>query len=101
MNLVNEIKTEMERQGLTQRALANVLGLSRQGLSNKMNGHTDFTYTEVSVIAQTLGMAHADLVARAEAAAASPTSPTPPAAHSATALAGALEHARQAAEEVA
>lgn len=68
MQLTEEIKAELDRQGISQIALAERIGLSRQGLSKKLNNHTDFTYSEVSRVAEALGLTHADLVARTEAA---------------------------------
>lgn len=103
-----EIRAEQARQRLSNRALAGICGLEQSNVARKVQATREITLTEFVALSLGLGVAPVEmlrraslLVARAEAAAASPTSPTPPAAHSATALAGALEHVRQAAEEVA
>ena len=66
MDLVPEIKAAIDSRGTTQRALAAAIGLSRQAMSNKMNGHSDFSIREVGKIAEALGTTVGGLVAEAE-----------------------------------
>lgn len=136
-NLVLEIKAELGRRDQSRSDLAADLGLSRQGMSNKLNGHSELTITELEKVSKTFGIPARILVARAEQAEAGtiadPAAPADTAALAASALAvahtlsadeaegpteaeleahveacdsctcaeDALEHARQAAEEVA
>ena len=132
-NLVLEIKAELGRRDQSRSDLAADLGLSRQGMSNKLNGHSELTITELEKVSKTFGIPARILVARAEQAETDTvTVPVAPAdtaalAGSATHLSAdeaegpteaeleahveacdsctcaedALEHARQAAEEVA
>lgn len=136
-NLVLEIKAELGRRDQSRSDLAADLGLSRQGMSNKLNGHSELTITELEKVSKTFGIPARILVARAEqaeaGAVADPAAPADTAALAASALAvahtlsadeaegpteaeleahveacdsctcaeDALEHARQAAEEVA
>lgn len=132
-NLVLEIKAELGRRDQSRSDLAADLGLSRQGMSNKLNGHSELTITELEKVSKTFGIPARILVARAEqaeaGAVADPAAPADTAAlagsathlsadevegpseaeleahveacDSCTCAEDALEHARQAAEEVA
>lgn len=46
----NELKAVMARFGDKQEDLANALGLSSAGLSNRINGFTDFRRNEIEII---------------------------------------------------
>ena len=132
-NLVLEIKAELGRRDQSRSDLAADLGLSRQGMSNKLNGHSELTITELEKVSKTFGIPARILVARAEqaeaGAVADPAAPADTAAlagsathlsadeaegpteaeleahveacDSCTCAEDALDHARQAAEEVA
>ena len=136
-NLVLEIKAELGRRDQSRSDLAADLGLSRQGMSNKLNGHSELTITELEKVSKTFGIPARILVARAEQAETDtvtvPVAPADTAALAESALAvahtlsadeaegpteaeleahveacdsctcaeDALDHARQAAEEVA
>lgn len=43
----DKIKVVLERFGQTQNDLAELLGISYQSVSIKLNGHKDFTQTEI------------------------------------------------------
>ena len=131
-----EIRVAAVRNGTTLGALAIDAGMTRQTLSTKLNGHSDFTITELRAVAAALGTTAGTLLARAEQAETdtlTPPAPTDAAALAVSALAvshtlaageaegpseadleghveacdactcaeDALEHARQAAGEVA
>ncbi len=51
--VLKEILTD---KGITQKELAVQLGLNECSMSNKMNGITDFTYTEVYLICKITGI---------------------------------------------
>ena len=67
-NLVLEIKAELGRRDQSRSDLAADLGLSRQGMSNKLNGHSELTITELEKVSKTFGIPARILVARAEQA---------------------------------
>lgn len=49
-------KMAVERAGYTQSKLAKELGISKNTLSNKVNGHTNVNVTEVSKICDILNI---------------------------------------------
>lgn len=53
MNLT-ALNRKIEASGLTKTHIAKQMGLSLQGLLNKLNGKTDFTRKEVNVLCQIL-----------------------------------------------
>ena len=69
MDIATEIRVEATRRGTTLGALATNAGMTRQTLSTKLNGHTDFTLTDLRAIASALGTTAGTLLTRAEAAA--------------------------------
>ena len=68
MDIATEIRVEATRRGTTLGALAANAGMTRQTLSTKLNGHTDFTLTDLRAIASALGTTAGTLLTRAEAA---------------------------------
>lgn len=48
------VEVAMKRQGVSQRALAEVLGISQAAVSRRLAGEPDFTVTELRAIAQAL-----------------------------------------------
>lgn len=68
MDIATEIRVEATRRGTTLGALATNAGMTRQTLSTKLNGHTDFTLTDLRAIASALGTTAGTLLTRAEAA---------------------------------
>lgn len=42
-----KLRNALKRQGITQNELAEILGLTYQTISIKMNGHKDFTQSEI------------------------------------------------------
>lgn len=43
---MDNLKAEMQRNGLTVKDIMNVIGCSEKTARNKINGETDFTYPE-------------------------------------------------------
>lgn len=46
--------TELKRKGITNRAVANLIGCSEKTLWNKLSGTTEFTLSEVLLINENL-----------------------------------------------
>jgi len=90
-NLVLEIKAELGRRDQSRSDLAADLGLSRQGMSNKLNGHSELTITELEKVSKTFGIPARILVARAEQAEAGAVA-DPAAPADTAALAGSATH---------
>lgn len=65
-DISREMKAEVGRRDWRRTDLAKALGLSRQGLANKLSGSTDFTVTEVEAAANAFGITASELVRRAE-----------------------------------
>lgn len=55
MNLT-ALNRKIEASGLTKTHIAKQMGLSLQGLLNKLNGKTDFTRKEVNVLCEVLNI---------------------------------------------
>lgn len=53
---INEFKAAMVRKGLTAGELAEMIGISRQSLSYRINNAIDFRISEVERISQILGL---------------------------------------------
>lgn len=53
---INEFKAAMVRKGLTAGELAELIGISRQSLSYRINNAIDFRISEVERISQILGL---------------------------------------------
>lgn len=56
MTNTNEFKAALVRKGITSGELAEMIGLSRQSLSYRMNNIVEFRISEVEKIAQILGL---------------------------------------------
>lgn len=52
----NLLLSEMARMELTRENIAELLGITRQSLGNKMDGKTDFKLHELNKIRQVLGL---------------------------------------------
>ena len=89
--MVLEIKAELGRRDQSRSDLAADLGLSRQGMSNKLNGHSELTITELEKVSKTFGIPARILVARAEQAEAGAVA-DPAAPADTAALAGSATH---------
>lgn len=52
----NELKAALARKGMTATALAEMIGISRQSLSYRINNSVEFRISEVEKISQILGL---------------------------------------------
>lgn len=68
--IATALRVELARRKLPVNTLAEILKISRQAVSAKMNGPGAFRLTELALIAQELGVPLADLVAEHEPTAA-------------------------------
>jgi transcriptional regulator with XRE-family HTH domain len=59
-NLSRQVSTEirawMARRGLTQQDVALALGISRQAVSARLNGQTQWTLDDLAAVAEALGV---------------------------------------------
>lgn len=53
---INEFKAALVRKGLTAGDLAEMIGISRQSLSYRMNNIVEFRISEVEKVSQILGL---------------------------------------------
>lgn len=74
--LTTAIRERMAEKGLTQAVVARALGIGRQAFSRKINGHNDFSVSEMTRLAQILGTTVVDLTLRAEQIATAGVAPT-------------------------
>lgn len=63
--LSTAIRERIVERGLTQAAAARALGIGRQTFSRKLNGHNDFSVSELTRLADFLGTTIVDLMQRA------------------------------------
>ena len=59
--LTTTIRVELARRNLNQTDLGDALGLSAISVSRRMNGHIDWTVTEVERVAEFLGLPFVEL----------------------------------------
>lgn len=64
--LTTAIRERVAENGLTQAAAARALGIGRQTFSRKLNGHGDFSVSELTRLAEILGTTVANLMKRAD-----------------------------------
>lgn len=64
--LMTAIRERVADHGLTQAQAARALGIGRQTFSRKLNGHADFSVSELTRLAEILGTTVADLMRRAD-----------------------------------
>lgn len=64
--LTTAIRERIADHGLTQASTARALGIGRQTFSRKLNGHVDFSLSELTRLAEILGTTVADLMCRAD-----------------------------------
>ena len=74
--LTTAIRERVADHGLTQAAAARALGIGRQTFSRKLNGHGDFSVSELTRLAEILGTTVADLMQRADQIAHADVAPT-------------------------
>ena len=74
--LTTAIRERVADHGLTQASTARALGIGRQTFSRKLNGHVDFSLSELTRLAEILGTTVADLMCRADEIANADVAPT-------------------------
>ncbi|NMW64464.1 helix-turn-helix transcriptional regulator [Mobiluncus mulieris] len=67
--LAGEIRAELARRKIQVKKLAAQIGMSREVLSNRVNGSVPFTAAELTKVANTIGISPVVLMQRAEQAA--------------------------------
>lgn len=70
------IREAAAEKGLTQANIARKLGIGRQTFSRKLNGHNDFSVSEMVRLAEVLGTTVIDLMQRAAQIAHAGVAPT-------------------------
>lgn len=60
--LALQIRSRLALRDMTQKQLGEALGLGHAAVSARMNGHKDFTYTELMKTAEVLGVLLRDLL---------------------------------------
>ena len=74
--LTTAIRERVAENGLTQATTARALGIGRQTFSRKLNGHGDFSVSELTRLAEILGTTVSDLMQRADQIAHADVAPT-------------------------
>lgn len=64
--ITTAIREEIAAHGLSLIVVARSIGIGRQTLSRKLNGHVDFSISELTAIANFLGTTVAELIRRAD-----------------------------------
>lgn len=59
-----DVRAEMARQEITQRALASRIGWNQEYLSRRLTGAVDFTLTDVEMLGSALNVKFIQLAAR-------------------------------------
>ena len=61
--LIRQIRSRLALLGRTQRELGEALNLGHAAISARMNGHRDFSFSELELVADYLGIQMRDLFA--------------------------------------
>lgn len=64
--ITTAIREKIAARGLSTAIVAKRLGIGRQTFSRKLNGHVDFSLSELTRLAEILGTTVADLMCRAD-----------------------------------
>ena len=56
------VRAEVARRKVTQQQLADLLGMHQMSVSRRLNGHTEFTVSELATVAEFLGVPVASLI---------------------------------------
>ena len=64
--ITTAIREKIAAHGLSTTIVAKRLGIGRQTFSRKLNGHVDFSLSELTRLAEILGTTVADLMCRAD-----------------------------------
>ena len=59
---LNKLKGKMRELGLTNEAMSKELGITSSTFSMKLNGKSDFSRTEISVIAKLMSLSDTEIV---------------------------------------
>ena len=59
------VRAEVARRKVTQQQLADLLGIHQMSVSRRLNGHTEFTASEIALVADFLGVPVATLIGEA------------------------------------
>jgi plasmid maintenance system antidote protein VapI len=65
--VATEVRVELAVQRMSQKALAEAVGVGREALNNYLNGHRDMPMPVFIRIAEALGLTAQELMQRAEA----------------------------------
>lgn len=61
MNDANKIKGKIIEHGYNMESFAKAIGISRQTLTKKLNGSSEFTVSEIYKICETLNIANSEI----------------------------------------
>lgn len=61
-HITSNIRAELARRGKNPKHLAEVLGITRQSVSQRLHGHVDFRVKELQAVADYLGIPVAALL---------------------------------------
>lgn len=75
--ITTAIREKITARGLSQAETAQALGIGRQTFSRKLNGHVDFSLSELTRLAEVFNTTVADLMQRADQIAHADVAPTP------------------------
>lgn len=64
--ITSAIREQIAARGLSTTIVAKRLGIGRQTFSRKLNGHVEFSLSELTRLAEILGTTVADLMCRAD-----------------------------------
>lgn len=74
--ITTAIREKIAAHGLSTVIVAKRLGIGRQTFSRKLNGHVDFSLSELTRLAEILGITVADLMCRADQIATADVAPS-------------------------
>lgn len=66
--IAGEIRAELARRKIQVKTLSEQVGMAREVLSNRVNGHVPFTAAELVKVANAIGVSAVELMGRAERA---------------------------------
>lgn len=66
-NVADSVRAELARRQMTQRQMADVLGISQASVARRLGGHVPFDVDELAAVAELLDMDPRDLLPAAAA----------------------------------